>query len=344
MQITVDHHRYTSLEELKALGENPQKKTLFEFLLEWFDDRPYVVGHTSGSTGTPKEIRLLKKDMEASARITNDFFKLGPSSRLLLCLSTSYIAGKMMVVRALQCGAELITRPVSSTPLTGLNETIDLAALVPLQVGESLKAPTATADFGHIRQMIIGGAPVDTPLQEKLKTIPTTCYSTYGMTETVSHIALMQLNGDSPTTCFQALGDVRFEQDDRRCLTIHAPHLQQQTFITNDLVRLVDRRRFEWLGRYDNVINSGGIKLSPETIEKKLASMLDVPFFITARTDDRLGQHVVLVVESPSWTPEEKTAFLERLRSRLPRFERPREIVCLEKFDRTESNKIIRKR
>ena len=198
MEVRLNGRVYTCLEQLREQAD----EELFLFLEEWFDDRSYVPGHTSGSTGAPKEIQLSKADMRASARMTNAFFAIGRESVLLLCLSVSYIAGKMMVVRALEAGAELLTVKVSAHPLriTGQEEyvdrRIDLAAMVPMQVEESMKSESEKQRFGYIRHLIIGGAPVSVALEERLKKIPTQCYATYGMTETVSHIALKKLKSD----------------------------------------------------------------------------------------------------------------------------------------------------
>lgn len=295
MEVRLNGRVYTCLEQLREQAD----EELFLFLEEWFDDRSYVPGHTSGSTGAPKEIQLSKADMRASARMTNAFFAIGRESVLLLCLSVSYIAGKMMVVRALEAGAELLTVKVSSHPLriTGQEEyvdrRIDLAAMVPMQVEESMKSESEKQRFGYIRHLIIGGAPVSVALEERLKKIPTQCYATYGMTETVSHIALKKLNSDP---AYFALGEVGFEQDERGCLIIDAPHLQARRFVTNDMVRLHGNKRFEWLGRFDYVINSGGIKLFPELIEQKLVRSIPGRFFITSRPDEVLGESVLLAL------------------------------------------------
>ena len=322
---------------------------LREFLYEWFDERPYVTGHTSGSTGTPKEIRLHKADMRASARITNHFFGIGKGSVLLLCLSVSYIAGKMMVVRALEAGADLWEIGVSSHPfreeadvcknqITG--RKIDLAAMVPLQVEETLKVEGERAGLMNVRQLIIGGAPVSPRLEQQLQSFPLHCFATYGMTETVSHVALRRLNG-SPE--YVAVGEVEFAVDERGCLIIYTPHLKTKKFITNDLVKLTDKRRFQWLGRYDYVINSGGIKFSPEVIEKKIASLFSCRFFITSQPDERLGERIVLVVESPESGTEQAELLREKLRRLLSPYEMPKEIFYLPHFYETSSGKVIRK-
>lgn len=322
-------------------GEEWQKE-LSVFLQEWFNNREFVPGHTSGSTGTSKEIKLLKKDMLASARITNNFFHIENSDNLLLCLSPSYIAGKMMVVRALLANARLITTPPSSHPRIQAAKPVKLAAMVPMQVEELLKSEAGTASLTEIKQLIIGGAPVSPALATTLQTLSTKCFATYGMTETVSHIALKDLNGKAASGNYFALGEVEFKTDSRSCLVIHAPHLQQQEFITNDIVRLSDKFHFEWLGRYDHVINSGGVKLSPETIEEKLSPLIPGRFFITSEPDSRLGEKVVLVIEGEPLEDAPLSALKQGMGKCLSRFEIPGLIRYRKKFRETYSGKVIR--
>lgn len=316
---------------------------MWDFLGEWFNDREYVIGHTSGSTGKPKEMRLNKEDMRASARLTNTFFGIGEGSILLLSLSTSYIAGKMMVVRALEAGADLWVGEVSSHPLRELSEQgerINLAAMVPMQVEETLKVPEERIRLNRVEHLLIGGAPVSPTLESGLQAMTTHCYATYGMTETVSHVALKRLNSDA---VYFALGEVTFAQDYRGCLVIRAPHLQSGEFVTNDQVRLMDNRHFEWLGRWDHVINSGGIKFFPEAIERKIASVISCRFFVTSQPDKRLGERIVLVLESDVWKEEQSLKLLRKLRQLLSPYEMPREILYLSHFYETTSGKIIRK-
>lgn len=316
---------------------------VFTFLKEWFDEKPYVIGHTSGSTGTPKEIRLDKEDMRASAVLTNSFFGISAESVLLLCLSVSYIAGKMMVVRALEAGADLCVVPVGSHPMQesvdgGLSDMkIDLAAMVPMQVEESLRVPSEKAAFGSIRQLLIGGAPVSPELEKRLQHIPTQCYATYGMTETVSHIALRKLNDDGN---YIALGNVTFSTDERGCLVIDAPHLRSRHFVTNDLVELSDEHRFRWLGRFDNVINSGGLKFFPEVIESKISSLFSCRFFITSQPDERLGQRIILMLEGAN--RPDVNELLQNMRKLLSAYEMPRAIFTCCRFRETTSGKIMR--
>lgn len=313
------------------------------FLREWCNENPYVVGHTSGSTGTPKEIRLAKADLRASARITNEYFGIRPESVLLLCLSVGYIAGKMMVVRALEAGAELKTGEVSSRPLRHFPDggyRVDLAAMVPMQVEETLKCPEEKAKLNRIRHLLIGGAEVSPVLERRLQHVAGACYATYGMTETASHVALKRLNRD---TAYFALGEVSFEADRRNCLVICAPHLNARRFITNDRVELLDSRHFNWLGRFDYVINSGGIKFSPELLERKIAACIPERFFIAGRPDGHLGQRIVLAVEKTVPEKTETDRLREKLKKVLAPYEMPREIVYIPRFPTTSSGKILRR-
>lgn len=329
---------YPDVNEISGSIDNPD---VVSFLNEWLDSREYVIGRTSGSTGTPKEIRLLKSDMEASARLTNEFFGINNHSVLLLCLSPDYIAGKMMIVRALLAGANLLVVKPSSSPLKETDRPIDFAAMVPMQVQESLADPVTRDKISCIKQLIIGGAAVSPALESALSGFPVRCFSTYGMTETVSHIALRELNTAYPG--YTALGDVSFSQDDRECLCIHAPHLSNTDFVTNDIVRLSGETRFEWLGRFDNVINSGGVKLFPEEIEKKISGLLSGKrYYVTAVPDERLGQKAVLVIEDKSWS-EDRIAFLKKtLKSVLSVYQVPKEVRFIPYFRETYSGKIIR--
>lgn len=336
--IRLNGKRYTSADEMEG-----QEEAVINFLKEWYNNEDYVTGHTSGSTGTPKELHLSKKDMIASAELTNRFFHIGTGSTLLLCLSPSYIAGKMMIVRAILAGANLHTVSPSSSPLATLDMPFDLAAMVPMQVETTLKSPLATQHFTRLRQVLIGGAAISPKLEKQLQSLPTNCYATYGMTETVSHVALRPINGPRQTSFYVALGDIHFSQDNRGCLIIHAPHLHEQQFITNDLVVLHSQTRFEWLGRVDNVINSGGIKLFPENIEHRLAPLISRRFFITSIPDALLGQMAVIVIEDTPWSANSQKELLNEARKHLSPYEIPKRIYFMEHFQETYSGKIIRK-
>ena len=326
--------------DLSSLPESLPEE-VSSFIREWYNDKEYVTGHTSGSTGTPKTIPLLKKDMLASATLTNDFFGITSQSTLLLCLSPRYIAGKMMIVRALLAEANLLVLPPGGDPLATLDSVVDFAAMVPLQLEAILSHPGNARKLPMISQLIIGGAAVTPLLERQVSEQSTACYVTYGMTETVSHIALRPLNGKQAP--YAALGEVHFETDERGCLVIYAPHLQQYRFVTNDIVHLIDTTHFEWLGRYDHVINSGGIKLSPETIEAKLTDLISQRFFITGEADNRLGEKAVLVIEDGPWRNERTAELLAQLKELLPPYEVPKAIRFLPALPMTASGKILRR-
>lgn len=326
--------------DLPASLEKVEDRELRAFLKEWYNELSYVVGHTSGSTGVPKEIHLHKSDMKASAAMTNAFFNIGPASDLLLCLSVGYIAGKMMVIRALEAGANLVVRRVSASPLAEEEVKADLAAMVPMQVSETLKNPLSTQRLKQISCLLIGGAPLSCELEERLKSFPVRCYQTYGMTETVSHVALRALNEGKE---YFALGKIRFSVDERQCLVVEAPHLQARKFVTNDVVKLRDDQHFEWLGRYDNVVNSGGIKLFPESIEARLSNWITGRFFITFLPDERLGQRLVLVIEGEKWEQAEIGKLQRKMKELLEHYAVPKEIRFISHFQETSSGKVIRR-
>lgn len=310
------------------------------FLGEWFNDSPYLVGHTSGSTGVPKEIRLLKSDMRASARLTNGVLGIDATSTLLLCLSPSYIAGKMMIVRALEAGASLIVVEPSSTPLNGVQETVTMAAMVPMQVLATLRQKDGEQQLLAIKQLLVGGAPLDRATEHRLAQLPIKTYVTYGMTETVSHVALRRVGINDG--CYEAIGDVTFATDNRGCLVIDAPQLSDRKFVTNDVVSLRDARHFVWQGRYDNVIMSGGLKYCAEVLEKKIAEVMHDRYYFTSSPDERLGERIVLVIESAPYEKEKEAQMLASLTTLLSRYEIPREVRYCERFAVTSSGKVKR--
>ncbi len=337
MEITLNHRLCCTRAEVLAVAT----PAVANFLDEWYSPADYVWGHTSGSTGAPKPVKLLKRDMVASARLTCDFFSLNHSSTLLLCLSPDYIAGKMMLVRALLSGANLLVVPPSSTPLAILDETIDFAAMVPAQVVETLTSAEQTARLARIRYLIVGGAPLAPDTEESLVKLPVATYVTYGMTETVSHVALRRL-GD-PAEVYRAMGDITFSIDERDCLVIHAPHFSTQKFVTNDVVQLDAPDSFRWVGRYDHVINTGGVKVFPERVEQQIASLLAPRrFFITATPDAKWGESVTLVMEGEQLSETAQSQLLTAIRERVTRYEYPRCILYLSHFKETASGKVIR--
>lgn len=343
MLITINNNLCKSIEDVKQYA-SPETATFIE---EYYNELPYIVAHTSGSTGAPKEIHLLKSDMQASARLTCEHFALNSDSSFYLNLSPSYIAGKMMIVRALELGAKLIEEKPSNTPLAqyNSNERISLGAFVPSQVKYLINNPEKLVIFDNI---IIGGGKIPNRLERWLAEQGIRAFNTYGMTETCSHVALAPV-GTTPQP-FVALGDVTFSRDERGCLVINAPHFSQKKIITNDIVNLISPTEFLWCGRIDNVINSGGIKIFPEEIEPIIGEVItNVRFFVTSQPSDKWGEELVLVLEYTSM--EEGTRkegdirpdFIDKLKMKLPSHAIPRKYIAVNRFKETSSGKIIRK-
>lgn len=303
------------------------EQSIGEFFLDWFDKKDYIEMTTSGTTGLPKLVRLKKQAMIQSALATGDFFGLEPGDKALLCLPTQFIAGKMMLVRSLILGLELDVVSPSLHPLELNTATYDFVAMVPLQVQNSIER------LSKVRKLIIGGAKLDSALEEKLLPLKTEIYETYGMTETITHIAAKRL-GDS---VFSILPNVKISQDDRQCLVINVATISDEPIVTNDLVELLNEQQFKFLGRIDNVINSGGVKLIPEQIEAKLIGKINNRFFVTGLPDTTLGEKLVLVVEG------EKQEFAPDFFDVLGKYEKPKEIVFVSKFKENENGKLLRK-
>ncbi len=325
------------LDEIKTSKEQWQID-IYIFILEWLNENKQVKAKTSGSTGTPKTILLEKAKMIESAKMTGEFFKFDKEDKALLCLSPEYIAGKMMLVRAIVWQMNLICVKPDGHPLNELNSHIDFAAMIPLQVTNSIHNKL---QIENIKTILIGGGVVDKNLEEKLDDIKCNFFSSFGMTETLSHVAIKTLNGSNKSNTYKALNGITFDFDDRQCLKIKAQKLIQNEIITNDIVNLISSSEFEWLGRYDNVINSGGIKLFPEQIEKLLAKIINTPFFLIGIPDKHLGEKMILFIETQNEMSKVKIQAL--IDSALEIYQRPREIHFIPRFKRTATNKIQRK-
>ncbi|KAA2217352.1 AMP-binding protein [Maribacter flavus] len=311
------------------------QESVGRFLLDWISPSAKIHVNTSGSTGKPKKIELLKNHMRNSALATGAFFNLKSGDTCLLCLSCDYIAGKMMLVRAMLLGLDIYIAEPTATPLQQIDhfQTFRFCAMVPLQVQASLDA------LERIETLIIGGASVSNALKKELLPKKTRCFETYGMTETITHVAMRELSEASKNP-FRALPNVHFSLDDRECLVIDAPKIASNKIVTNDQVALVSDTEFLWLGRYDNVINSGGVKLFPEAIEEKLSTYLQDACIVAGIEDERLGQKLVLVMESDSTQKIDLDLFKE-IKTLAP-YERPKEIYYLPTFIRTKNGKIQR--
>lgn len=303
------------------------EKPVGDFLLDWFDDKSYLEINTSGSTGIPKLIRVDKQAMVNSALATGNFFDLQPGDKVLHCLPAKYVAGKMMFIRGFILGLEIDFVAPSSHPLDRLDYDYDFAALVPMQAQYSLDK------LKHIKKIIIGGAKITKPLEDKLLKVKSEIYETYGMTETITHIAAKRIGEEA----FTVFPNVMLSLDDNNCLLIKAPSISNELIETNDIVEMVSENEFIWLGRYDNVVNSGGIKLIPEQIEEKLATRIPRRYFVIGQADSVLGEKLVLIVEGEP-IPIEKEVF-----DVLDKYEKPKEIHFVKHFEETPTGKIIRK-
>ena len=319
-------------------------KPIQTFFKQFFDEEDVLKLQTSGSTGTPKVIEIKKEFMVNSALATGSFFELHEETTALLCMNPDFIAGKMMLVRALVLGWKLDAVTPNLNPLKDIKKEYDFSAMVPLQVLNSLE------DLNKVKTLIIGGGVISNELENQLQELSTECFATYGMTETVSHIAVRKLNnypslrgGTTKQSVYTIFPKISISTDQRNCLVIDAPKISETTVITNDIVELTSKSTFKWLGRYDNIINSGGIKLIPEQIEEKLSKIINQRFFVTSIPDKMLGEKLVLVVEAQRNEGAKIQSEMENLKS-LSKYEIPKEIFFLEAFVETSTKKIQREK
>lgn len=331
-----------SLEQLKEACSDE----LYAFFEEYLSDTTEITAHTSGSTGKPKEIHLSKSDMVQSARATNEFFSIDKDSILYLCLSPKYIAGKMVVVRAIEAGCKLIEETPSNTPLADYyTDPVCLISLVPSQMTGLFNTPDR---LQYIKRILLGGGAVSDKLRRKIVDYGLDAYESYGMTETCSHVALAHIEIDRQP--FTMVGRNTASVDDRGCLVIDLPDYTVKRITTNDIVELLDEKHFYWLGRIDNVVNTGGIKVFPEQVEPVIARVLPkAKFFLTGIPDEKWGQRLVMVLEYPSLKEgtykigEVKPQLIEELKHSLPTANIPRTYIAIPKMEYTATCKIIRK-
>ncbi len=334
-------------DEIVRVAEKKLQKTLSDwehefylFVQEWLNGNDFVEVKTSGSTGQPKTIRLPKQVMQKSAERTIQYFNLKENDRLFLSLSCRYIAGKMMVVRALTGKMDLsVVDP--ATDFSFLNqEKFDFGAMVPLQVVNILETETGKKRIENIRHLLVGGSAVPAPLETRIGRLENDVVSTYGMTETASHIAVRKLSGNHRSENYRCLQGISIRKNENDCLEILAEG-QDSWLTTTDLVEIISPSEFKILGRADHVIISGGLKYYPEQIEKKLEDYISQPFIISSEPDEKLGQKLVLVIEGK--TSHELVNALQKIEKQLPAYERPRKIIFTDRLPRNENGKIVRK-
>lgn len=323
------------------------------FCQAWMRGDSEFLLHTSGSTGAPKPITLTRTQMEASARATAAALGLVPGLRFLVCLPTAYVAGRMMLVRGLVLDSEMILVAPSSDPLRDVSQPIDFTAVVPLQLRTLLDGPDEKrALLDGARAILVGGAPVDAALEGAVSGLRAPVWQTWGMTETSTHVALRRLNGTQPDDAFHLLPGAEIRLDGRGCLAVRGPMTNGVWIQTNDLVAIAGERAFRWLGRVDNVINSGGVKVFAETVEAEIAEIMATldqqasreprRHFVTGVPDERLGETVALVIEGAPDSDQTQGALLAALRERLGPFRAPRVLLYVDQFSMTGTGKIAR--
>jgi len=341
MKLTIDKESYGEHELMDlfpALIDSDQqwKQDVGILLRDWLSDEPSLEVKTSGSTGTPKIISHSKLAMGASAEKTGQYFNLPKQSKVLSCLPYSFIAGKMMLIRAMVLGWDMIVQEPSLNPIQSLKAEIDFITLTPHQLSHILSKNRDKLKL--VKKILLGGSPVTAALQKQIESLDNEIYIGYGMTETITHIAVKHFKGPNASSAYHALSGVHFEQDENDCLIIKADHLPE-ILHTTDMVNLLTERSFEWLGRLDNVINSGGIKLHPEEIEHKLSAFTDLPFFVHGVPDDVLGERLELFIESDN---EQDAGKLKQKYSILNQKQKPKIIHICSSFLYTSTGKIRR--
>lgn len=352
-----------------SLNEND--RATLQFAHEWLSGAQTIALHTSGSTGTPKPIYLARSQMEASARATGAALGLRAGQQALVCLPARYVAGRMMIVRGFVLGLDMHVVEPASDPFAALPPDVrpHFAAFIPLQMqtvldialvapSDSCYADDTARSFRYRRLLegmqaiLLGGGPIDDALHKKIVQLSGPVYHTYGMTETATHIALRRLNGPERTDAFVPLPGVELALDDRGCLAIRGAVTAGAWVQTNDIVDLRSDGSFVWQGRWDNVINTGGIKVQIEQVEAAVATCQaqrpDLPWTsrrlaVIGLPDTRLGQVVTLVVVGPPFGSAVEAAVQDALRPALDRFALPRRFAYVSDLPYTPTGKIDRK-
>ena len=335
-----------SIDDWAGTPQNEAGRKVVYFIQQWIKGKQAFTYRTSGSTGPPKSIVFSRAQLEASAGITINRLELQPGMKALVCLDTDFVAGSLMLVRGLVGEMDLIIRPPSSNPLEDIGEPIDFAAFVPLQVS-TLLANSRDA-LNRISTVIIGGTALSPSLSKELASMPGKYFATYGMTETLTHVALQRLNGPDRQSTFHLLPGFSAETDKRGCIIIRAKHLGEATVLTNDIAEFISPTEFRILGRIDNIINSGGYKIHTDRVEEAIYQELQnlglsQRFFLFGKPDDQLGERVCLLMESDPVGEIAQAAVIKGLKGLLQKYELPKEIFYLKRFKETPTQKIDRK-
>jgi len=322
---------------LSFIKEGDQfERYMGDFLMDWLNPSPTIWIETSGTTSQPKRMVFEKQALINSALLTGDFFDFGVGANALHCLPANFIAGKMMLIRALFLGLSLDLVSPSSKPMKQLKKKYDFVAMTPMQAWNSL------SKINQIKTLIVGGGQISKPLREALQKVNANVFETYGMTETLSHIAIRKI--DDPVSVFTLLPKFSISQDDRGCMVINAPHLLIKNLVTNDTIEILNKTQFRLLGRIDNLVNTGGVKLQPEQIEMKLSGQMPLHFFVGGLPHAVLGEELVLAIEkNQDFDTKQLMQFIKN-HPELGKIERPKAILVYDRFQRTFSGKIKRKK
>jgi len=328
--------------------QNDFENDTFTFIRDWLTGKDSFEIETSGSTGPPKKIKITRSQMMASAGLTQQALGLQAGYTSLLCLSPRYIAGKMMLVRSLVIGMKILALTPSANVLDKIPTSIqiDFAAMVPYQIYDSVRSDDANR-LNQFKVILIGGATLDAGTRALLKSFTSSFYATYGMTETISHVALQSLNSPNSPDEFELLPSITLQLDERGCLVIEAPYLPEKVF-TNDLGKLTSKSRFKWLGRWDNVINTGGKKVIPEVLEGKLGPIIkglaiNQNFMVGSVNDPKLGQRIILLLEGNPIANHKAKELASSVRKSFERHEIPKQVLVLPSFEYSENGKVKRK-
>lgn len=327
------------LEFREKYGSESFEASLADFLAEWFNPLPVLKVQTSGSTGTPKELWVEKERMRNSARLTVAFLGLQAGDSALICMPLKYIGGKMVIVRALIAGLNLIPVTPSGHPMATLETAPVFAAMTPMQVFNSIQIATEKERLEQIQHLIIGGGAIDNELAQVLKKFPKAVWSTYGMTETLSHIALRRLSGPEASEWYTPFSQVSLSLSPEGTLIIQAPTVNPETLVTNDLVTFNSEGQFRIIGRKDNVINTGGVKVQIEQVETLLKPRLTFDIQITGVPDPKFGERIVLLAETGENLNDRQRNLLEEAFNSLPPYWRPKETIPVPSLPKTGSGK-----
>lgn len=342
--------RFVSLTEITSGREvalTPFESSTFSFISDWFGGKQSFEITTSGSTGVPKTILVSRAQMMASARLTAQVLDLKANDSCLVCIDTKFIGGRMMLVRAFTIGMQIYAMDPSADPLLKLPAglCVNFAAFVPYQI-EAIIGSAEPRALDRVEKAIIGGAPLRKSTIQKSDGFKCQLWATYGMTETVSHVALQLLNGQHKQDYFETLPAITVDLDARDCLIVNVPYLNDR-ILTNDLAEIISSNRFRWSGRIDNVINTGGIKVSPEKVETILQPFFEstgrsLRYFVHGMEDPQLGSRVVLVMEANTIDEEFLKSLNAFMTSTLSKFEIPKSALLVSKFSETGNGKINR--